>query len=47
MLIAKKEVIDASLLCEVPNQEGDEEREAHNHEEQKASDSGCVPRMRD
>jgi hypothetical protein len=43
----KKEVFDASILYEMPDQEGNEERQGHNHEEWQAGNSGCLPGMWD
>ena len=36
---------NASILREVPCQEGDEGRQGHNHEEWQAGNPGCVPGM--
>jgi len=35
--------MDASLLCEVPCQEGNERCQEHNYEEWQASNPGCMP----
>jgi len=36
----------ASVLCEMPHQEGYEGCQKHHYEKWQASDSGCVPDMR-
>jgi hypothetical protein len=41
-----KEGYHAGLLCKVPRQERDEERQGHHHEEWPPGDSGCLPLMR-
>ena len=38
---------NASLLCEMPSQEGNEERSEYNHEEWQAGNPGRLSRMRD
>ena len=38
---------DASLLCEVPFQKGNERRQGHNHEEWQAGDPGRMPYLWD
>jgi len=38
---------NASILCEVPHQEGNERRQGYHHEEWQAGDSRRVPCMRD
>ena len=43
----KREVNHASILYEMPDQEGDERRQGHNHEERETGNSRCVPRMWD
>ena len=40
-------VFNASVLYEVPRQEGNEGCQGHNYEERQASDPGCVPGVRD
>ena len=40
-------VFNASILYEVPRQEGHKGCQGHNYEEWQASDSGCMPGMRD
>ena len=42
-----KEVNHASVLYEVPNQEGDERRQGHNNEEWQTGNSGCMSRVWD
>ena len=42
----KKEVNNASVLCEVPCQKGNERSEVHHYEEQEAGNTGDMPRMR-
>jgi len=38
---------NASILYEVPDQEGNERCQEHHHEEWEASDPGCVSQLRD
>ncbi len=47
LINGKKEVDDASVLCQVSCQERDEESQEHHHEEWQTGDSRCVPGMRD
>ncbi len=35
--------LNASILHEMPFQEGNERRQGYHHEERPAGDSGCVP----
>ena len=44
---SREEVPRASILCEVPEEGGDQESPKDYHEEREASDSGCMPQLRD